>query len=543
LFWRRIELKFTEQAVARRPASLRSSRILQACQMLSKRLILILLLAALVRAGHVAAIWNTPILDVPIIDSKFYHSWAASLAAEEAQPKQLFFMSPLYPYFLSVLYRIFGAHPRVAVVVQLLMGVFLVFLINRLGTRIFDEKVGLLTAALAALYRPFVYYESVLLSATLILCLNGLALLLILSPRKRPTDYVAAGLLLGLSALARPNVLLFGLLALGYLLFKSKSERRLAFYWILGFALILGPVAYRNYQVSGRLVLATAGLGMNFYAGNNAEAQGIYSEAPFIRSAEPEFEEKDYLAEATRRTGKDLDAVEASQFWLRQGLFFILEKPGRYVGLWMRKFFLFFHSTEIPNNLSLYAVSAFSFVLKLLPFTFGLLAPFGAAYWLLNHRKMKGTLIHVYGLSYLAATLLFFAASEYRLPILLILLPCSAAALLEIWKKVKQHEAGQIVRLAVFTLLFALVMNMPMSFTTSLTSPRMDFFNMGITLQEGGRHEEAVGLLKRSLSVDPSFAAAHIALGESYLQLGQSEAAQEEFRRGGAPMPQSPQQP
>ena len=509
----------------------------------TKRLIAILLLAAIVRIAHLSALWNSPILTVPIIDSRFYHSWAESLAAGKTQPAELFFMNPLYPYVLSFLYRLFGADPRVADVFQGAMGILLVFLIYRLGTRLFDEKIGLLAALLAALYRPFVYYEGVLLSAVLILCLNGGALLLLLRPGKKPVYFIAGGLLLGLSALARPNILLFGLVVFGFLLVGAKAERRFAFYWLLGLALILGPVAYRNFQVSGRWVLTTAGLGMNFYAGNNLEAQGIYSEAPFIRSAEPEFENKDYMAEAARRTGREMDMAEASNYWLKQGMLGLLEKPGRSARLWLRKFFLFFHSTEIPNNLSLYAVNAFSPVLKLLPFSFGLVAPFGIAFWVLHFRRMKGGLTHIYGLSYVAATLIFFAASEYRLPVLLIVLPCAAAAILEIWRNFQKGTSKQIFRLVVFILLFAMMMNLSLPFTTSLKSPRMDFFNLGITLQEMGQHQQAVLMLKRSLSVDPGFAAAHLALGESYLQLGQSEAAKEEFRRGGAPMPEAPKYP
>jgi len=88
-----------------------------------------------------------------------------------------------------------------------------------------------------------------------------------------------------------------------------------------------------------------------------------------------------------------------------------------------------------------------------------------------------------------------------------------------------------------------MMVNLPVPFAASLRSPRMDFFNLGVTLQESGQHQEAVLLLKRSLSVDPGFAAAHLALGESYLQLGQIEAAREEFRRGGAPMPGATEHP
>ena len=42
---------------------------------------------------------------------------------------------PLYPAFLSVLYRIFGVHHRVAVFVQAFLGTLVVALVHRIAKR------------------------------------------------------------------------------------------------------------------------------------------------------------------------------------------------------------------------------------------------------------------------------------------------------------------------------------------------------------------------------------------------------------------------
>jgi len=74
---------------------------------------------------------------------------------------------------------------------------------------------------------------------------------------------------------------------------------------------------------------------------------------------------------------------------------------------------------------------------------------------------------------------------------------------------------------------------MPTRFTSSLASPRMDFFNLGSVLQKQNRHQEAIGLFKHTLTLDPAFTEAHIALADSYSALGLRDAAAEEFRRAG----------
>lgn len=493
-------------------------------------LIVILLSAAMVRGLYLASIWNTPIVEVPIIDSEYYHNLAAGSGGEEGA----YFMSPLLPTILSFLYSIFGAYPQVGLIFQAICGLLVVYLVYCLGTKLFNRWSGLAAAILAAFYRPFIYYEGILLTATLILVLNSLALLLLLSEKRRTFYDLSAGIILGISALARPNILLFALMLL--LFFVSSPSRygfRRAGLLFLGLVIVLAPTAYRNYRHSGHWVLVSAGAGMNFYAGNNPDAEGIYREAPFIRSAEPEFENLDYRLEASRRIGRELDIVEASGFWMREGLEFIVHQPATYFQLLLRKFFLFFHNTEIPNNLSVYAAMAFSRILRLIPLSFGLLAPIGLTLWFSRLNRTGMAIINIYGLSLLLTTLLFFAASEYRLPIMLVLIPLSANGIILIIQKAKEKRYKVLAQFIITAILFAVAINLPTRFTSQLQSPRMDFFNLGSVLQKYDQHEKAASMLQRALIVDPDFLEAHSALGDSYHALGLWEQAAVEFQMAG----------
>jgi tetratricopeptide (TPR) repeat protein len=501
-----------------------------------KRLILsaVLILAAVLRFIYLASIWNTPVLTVPVIDSEYYHTWAIAIAQGKAGGEGIFFMSPLYPYLLAFLYKIFTPATQLAALLQACAGVLVVLIVYHLARRLFDENTGLIAAFLAALYRPFVYYEGVLLTATLILLLDGCILLLLLSRERKFRLDVLTGILLGLSALARPNILIFALLLIFVFTWIARyRDLKRAGGIALGIVIVLSPVAYRNYRVGGEWVLTTSSLGMNFYAGNNPSAEGIYWEAPFIRSAEPRFENLDYRLEASRRVGKELSITASSRYWLNQGIGYILNHPLDYLQLLARKFYLFFHQTEIPNNLSIYAAEYFSAWLRRFPFTFGLVAPIGFVFWLYSQRRREFLIPGLFGFSLLLTTLLFFAASEYRLPILLILLPCSAAGILELYRRFRNRQWLRGGSLALFAAVLAIPIHAPTYFTLSLATPRMDFFNIGSVLQKQGHHQEAALMFQRALLLDPGFHEAHRALGDSYSILNMREQAAEEYRRAG----------
>ena len=76
--------------------------------------------ALVVRVSLLVQISRTPFWEVRNIDSEAYHLWAARIAAGHWAPTEAFYQSPLYAYFLAVLYAVFGDgnwSPRVVQVV------------------------------------------------------------------------------------------------------------------------------------------------------------------------------------------------------------------------------------------------------------------------------------------------------------------------------------------------------------------------------------------------------------------------------------------
>ena len=65
---------------------------------------------------------NDPLFLSPQMDSLYHHEWALAIAAGREFIADAFFRAPLYPYFLGLLYKLFGANLMVVRIIQSLIG-------------------------------------------------------------------------------------------------------------------------------------------------------------------------------------------------------------------------------------------------------------------------------------------------------------------------------------------------------------------------------------------------------------------------------------
>jgi len=255
--------------------------------------------ALILRWLHLLIASSSDLVRIPIIDSSFYHQWAVSISKGNLIGDSIFFMSPLYPYFTGLVYAILGVAPWKIMAIQGLLGVTTVYFIFKIGSRLVNSRVGLIAAGSAAIYSPFIFYDSTLLTSSIILLLSALILnysLEILLPESKdansdnglgfnPAVYWKLGVVIGLSALARPLVLIFIpflILAFNHSFRENWVKRSL--HVIIALVIILAPVGIRNLIVGEEFTLTTSSAGMNLYVGNNPDANGLYWEAPFLTS-------------------------------------------------------------------------------------------------------------------------------------------------------------------------------------------------------------------------------------------------------------------
>ena len=188
----------------------------------------VFLLALAVRVVYVAQIRDNPFFESPVIDALTYHERAVALTQGVWHEQEVFWQPPLYPYFLGVLYSVFGPKIAVARSVQLLLGAAICALMALLARRLHGPLAGWTAGITLALCGTMIFFEGELLNPVLSIALNTGALLLLIprapdSARDGPFSagnlsdfgrlplgrWVGAGLLLGLSAICRPDILLF----------------------------------------------------------------------------------------------------------------------------------------------------------------------------------------------------------------------------------------------------------------------------------------------------------------------------------------------
>jgi tetratricopeptide (TPR) repeat protein len=75
----------------------------------------------------------------------------------------VFYGLPLYPYFLALCYAVSGRSVVAVKVVQIVLGLLTLVLTYATGALLADATVGLVAAALAAVYGPLVFHESMLI--------------------------------------------------------------------------------------------------------------------------------------------------------------------------------------------------------------------------------------------------------------------------------------------------------------------------------------------------------------------------------------------
>src|SRR5687767_5881010 len=188
------------------------------------------------------------------LDTAVYLSLAREvLRGQFALGPGLYFVPPLYVYFVSLLLWLSGSVDWVRVV-QTALGAAAVAFVFRTADLWHGRRAAWFAGGLAALAGVFTFYEVLLLPAALDPFLAALSLYLLAnalvaddSDRMKRTA-VAAGAVFGAFALNRANVLL-PVLAIALLLAVTR-RRRAALLLAAGLIAALAPVLVRNYVVA-----------------------------------------------------------------------------------------------------------------------------------------------------------------------------------------------------------------------------------------------------------------------------------------------------
>src|SRR3989339_2175103 len=392
-----------------------------------------------------------------LIDDYAYNSWAHKILSGDLLSKfsGKFFLNPGYPYFLALIYKIFGDKQSIIITLQYLIGSFSCVLVYFLGKKVFNNKIGVIAGLIMTFYGMSIFYDSRLLTVNLINFINILLLLFLLKYQKHET-FLISGILLGITTLLRPNIFLFLFFVLIWLWVFLKisilQKIKNTLFFLMGLIIILLPMIMRNWIIEKKFtpLPATVSSGINFYIGNNPEAKGTNKPSSFSRPT-PEYMIQDFQREAEKRLDKvGLKEEEVSEFWFSESLKWIKKEPFKYLKLLFLKINLFINSYEAPGNFTLEIVKKYTNIFGMPLISWGLIFPLGMAGIVLSLFYIKirfeyNIIFYLYSIIYLLTSLLFFVLSEYRMPITPILILYGAYFIHSIFEKIKERKIKQIV--------------------------------------------------------------------------------------------------
>jgi len=495
--------------------------------------------ALAMRAVHLVQLRSSPFFGWLVGDPERYHAWASSIAAGDwLGGGGVFFQAPLYPYLLAVLYRLLGADPAWARVAQIALGVGSCVLVAAATRRIVGERAGIWAGLLLALYPPALFFEVVLQKSALDVFLVALLLLLVARAwTAGPGSWLAAGCAGGALVLTRENasILLVGL-AVWLLVDRSRGHRgarvRSVAGLALGVALILAPVALRNWIVGGELVVSSSQLGRNLYYGNGPDAQGTY--VPLIEGRGGiRWEDADARRVAEEASGRTLEASEVSSYWIQRTIEHVLAHPVAWLGLELRKLRWTFASLELMDTEDQYTYRDWAPVAKLLGYVlhFGVLLPLAVLGAFAAGRFAAPRMAGLLGLwiaLYAASVVVFFVLDRYRLPLAALILPFAAAGLAYggPWLARATPRLRAVAGLVV--VVAAIVSNWPVRSLGPMKA--RTFSNLGASLAgDPARLGLAEAALEQALRLRPGFADALHNLGVVRERMGRPAEAVKAF--------------
>lgn len=369
-------------------------------------------------------------------DEREYLALASSLQAghgftypstHEVGTSQRFGRAPGYPAFLAAI-GVSDSHqstPARVKIVQALLGALVIWMLGTTARRAAGERAGVIAAGIAALYPPLVWTSSYVFSESLYMPLALGSVMLLAAARRHAllegnaraggATALLAGLVAGLALLVRSGMLVF--LPFAAIWFITRRQWSLAAAFCIAAAVVVAPWTLRNAREHGRFMLVASDGGVTFWTGNHplSRGEGDLAANPDLKRAEIAF----------RQAHPGLTAEQLEPLYYRDAVNRILERPGWWIGLVLKKLFY----TFVPVGPSYTLHSTKYLLATVIPYC--VLLPFAVAGLpRLFRRENAATPLLLLAGSVVLTGLIFFPQERFRIPVLDPTLIVSAAIVL-----------------------------------------------------------------------------------------------------------------
>ena len=276
--------------------------------------------------------------------------------------------------------------------------------------------------------------------------------------------------------------------------------------------------------------------GLNFYIGNNPDADGTYHAPPGVTpSIEGQIRDTRRVAEAA--AGRPLTDAEVSDHFYRQAWRWIRDRPGDAIALFVRKAALTFHSSDIPLNYS-YAYWSRDEPTLLRALLVGpwLLVPCGIAGFVVPRAADRRAFLSwaAFIPAYALSLAVFFVVSRYRLPLLVALCVTSGGAVSWAVGALAERRTAGARRVAAAAALAAVVAFWPFAIDEGLANERTERL---VHLIVEGRPDEARALFDRTVPIHRDPGMLNFRVGRAWLDAGRPDLAVGHFEKSLAAAP------
>lgn len=494
-------------------------------------------LAVVAAVAVVARVWfrvevhSDPLFHLLAIDARSYVELARRFAGGDfLYGREALWFAPLYPTLLGAFFRVFGDSPEAYRLVQHALGVGTAAIGYLLGAR-WSRSAGWWAGGLLGVTPVLVFYENQLLYASFATFFVALFLWTFVRALQRDGALASglAGVVLGLLALLRTNVVLFAPVALAFLAVRAPRANRIVAFGV-GVGLVLGVVLARNGIGAGEWTPFTVNGGMILATGLAEDSVGARALARTPQDFGPGGA---YQREAEAAVGRSLTLKEASDWHRARALAAVRDDPGRVAVLTWRKALLFLNAAEVDDQLSLPVLGPRATSLSWWPAPWAwFLLPAAFALPLVLARSTAGrgeAAVHLaFAVVWLGSLLPFFFAARYRLPVVVPLAVLGGAGVALAREHVATRRWGPLVAGTALAGLLAVGV-----FRDSgvRSDPGFVWNALGAALRDDGRPAAAVDALRRAEAVSPELPAIHVNLGLAQLDLGRLAEAEAAARR------------
>jgi 4-amino-4-deoxy-L-arabinose transferase-like glycosyltransferase len=410
--------------------------------------LLVMAVAFTIRLGYLAQIDRSPSFNVALLkgqtDSYVYWMWARELAGGDWTFQGANTQSPLYPYFLAVIFRLLGPDnlllPRL---IQVLLGTLTVGLCAWLARRLAGGLAGPCAGLILACYGPGIFFDAAILRDGMLSLLNLALVAAMVTARDRPGPARGAlvGALLGLAVIGKPNIAVMLPLFPVWIYEMSAARRarapelrRLLAGVVIGLALALAPLVARNLAAGLPPLMISPQGALEFITGNHPDAP--------TNGWQPTPEIVAMNQQCHNRLGCGVVAV----LKLYRG------HPGGLILRQLAKTWDLLYAYEAPSALSFYVEKRYVPFFRLPWLNWAVLLGLGAigasALW---KQRRAALPLYAYLVLYSLGTIAFYVVDRFRIPLapaLAVCAGCGAAAIITELRRRGWVRAGAMIAIA-----------------------------------------------------------------------------------------------